>query len=282
MMQKRIKIIILVLVILLAVSLFIIFSIQSSRLALSREYASTEQRLTQMNDELGNQLNSALADNRGLQNRLEVIQGDLERISCERDEAQRRYELVSKERQGLLERLASYAQLQSDLESFKDENKLLRKKITIIKKQNLSLESDLNKLKKDNQDLRQRAEEARHIPEAGPSRPEYAKAEESKITQKYNVCSVDLPPIVVSPWGSSAVGLPLSLEGRILNVNTEYNFVVIDLGQGAGVKEGMVFSVLRKDKLLGKIEVIQLRGEIAACDIIRADSPFKIADIVRY
>lgn len=281
-METRIKIIVLVLVILLATSLFIIFSIRSSKVALLHEYISTKQGLTQRNDELGEKLNSALADNRGLQNRLEVIQRDLERISSERDEAQRRYKLVSKEKEGLLERLASYAQLQSDLKSFKNENKLLRKKITIAKKQMLSLESELNKLRKDKEGLRKKVEETRHISEARPSRPEYAKAGESKITQKYNVYSVDLPPIVVSPWVSSTAGSTLSMEGRVLNINTEYNFIVIDLGQDMGVKEGMVFSVLRKDKFLGKVKVIQLRNEIAACDIIQADAPFRIADIVRY
>jgi hypothetical protein len=49
-----------------------------------------------------------------------------------------------------------------------------------------------------------------------------------------------------------------------------------------GVQEGMVFDVFRSNKFLGKVEVIQLRERIAACDIIQADVLFKTGDIVRY
>ena len=49
-----------------------------------------------------------------------------------------------------------------------------------------------------------------------------------------------------------------------------------------GVKNGMVFKVLRNRKVLGKVKVIRLRQKIAACDIIQAKVPFKSGDIVEY
>jgi len=173
--------------------------------------------------------------------------------------------LVNKEREELLERLKVYAQLQKDLETSKDENKTLKSQVNSLERYKLNLETELNKLRRENEDLKQKFVEA-----------------ESKTTSVSEVGSIDLPPIVISPQVSSDIGLSSSLKGKILSVNSEYNFVVVDLGRSNGLKEGMVFEVLREGRLLGKVEVIQAREKIAACDIIQADSPFKAGDFIRY
>ena len=263
--EKKLKIIILALVAFLVISVFIIFALQSSKSALMREYISTRQRLTQQNEELNNRLNTVVTENRGLQGRLEAIQRDLEGVSSERDKLARNYELVNKEREELLERLKVYAQLQKDLETSKDENKTLKSQVNSLERYKLNLETELNKLRRENEDLKQKFVEA-----------------ESKTTSVSEVGSIDLPPIVISPQVSSDIGLSSSLKGKILSVNSEYNFVVVDLGRSNGLKEGMVFEVLREGRLLGKVEVIQAREKIAACDIIQADSPFKAGDFIRY
>lgn len=281
-MQIKIKIIILVLVILLATSIFIVFSIQNSKLALLREYNYTKEKLTQENEQLANRLNSTLADSKRLKDRLEVIQGDLERISSERNQIQRKFELVNKERQELLEKIGSYAQLQRDLEFSKKENKSFKEEISSLREDNLILKADLSEFRKDKENVKQKIEEAKHILKGKALMAGYAKEQELDVTQEPELWSIDLPPIVVSPPAFSDKGLSFLLEGAILNVNREYNFIVVDLGQRMGVKEGMVFEVYRQKELLGKVEVIQLRQEIAACDIIQADSLFEIGDIVRY
>ncbi len=280
--EGKLKIIILVLVVLLATSLFLIFSIQSSKSALLREYNYTRQKLTQANKELTNKLSSILAENSSLQDRLRVIQEDLERASAERSQVQTRFELINKERAELLEKLKLYAQLQKDLELFKNENRALKEQIDVLEKNKFKLKSDLNGLRRDNEILKQKIEEAQRSLEEKTLMAGYGKEQEVDLTQESELWSVDLPPIVISPQLLADIDLPSSLEGGIINVNREYNFVVIDLGQGMGVREGMVFEVFRKGKFLGKVEVIQLREKIAACDIIQANIPFRVGDIVRY
>lgn len=88
---------------------------------------------------------------------------------------------------------------------------------------------------------------------------------------------VELPPIVLqreSPKTTSV--LPRSLErisgepdfkGKIVTVNREHNFVVIDIGKQEGVNVGDSFNVYRGNLLIGSIEVIQTRDRIAAADI---------------
>ena len=89
--------------------------------------------------------------------------------------------------------------------------------------------------------------------------------------------SRDFQLVVIAVPTSDDIG-----HGKILNMNTDYAFVVIDLGQQMGVRKGMVFDVFRRNKFLGRIEVIQLRKKIAACDIVQADTLFKPGDTVRY
>lgn len=97
--------------------------------------------------------------------------------------------------------------------------------------------------------------------------------------------SVELPPIVVRPRGEPAVqtnsGTALALSGKILAVKRDNNFAIIDLGQDAGVKVGDKLQVFRQSQLIADIEVIQVRPNIAACDIKRESAPIQIGDAVR-
>ena len=58
-----------------------------------------------------------------------------------------------------------------------------------------------------------------------------------------------------------------TLEGRIVEVNEEYRFVVINLGSADGVKKDMLFSVFQKEEEIAKIKVANVRRHISACYI---------------
>jgi len=88
---------------------------------------------------------------------------------------------------------------------------------------------------------------------------------------------VDLPPIVLQRERYDSSGSTSSpvrrvntsslLKGKVLTVNREHNFVVIDLGRLDGVDGGSMFDVYRSEEVIGYIEVIQTRERISACDI---------------
>ncbi len=104
---------------------------------------------------------------------------------------------------------------------------------------------------------------------------------------------VELPPIVVDSTGYTSSTSSLERitreaaiegrrRGRIVTVNREHNFVVIDLGKENGVDLGMTFKVYREDSYVGSIEAIQTRERIAACDIKDLEEGFfvEIDDLV--
>jgi len=98
--------------------------------------------------------------------------------------------------------------------------------------------------------------------------------------------SVELPAIVVRSSSMSQKESPLTADapifsGKILAVNPDNNFVVIDLGTSSGVKYQDVFSVYREGKSIGSLAVIQARDSISACDIKTMSTPLKIGDNIK-
>jgi hypothetical protein len=57
--------------------------------------------------------------------------------------------------------------------------------------------------------------------------------------------------------------------------------VIIDIGEEVGIKIGQTFQVLRDNNAIGIIEVIQVRRDIAACDIKKENIPFNVGDEIK-
>jgi len=98
---------------------------------------------------------------------------------------------------------------------------------------------------------------------------------------------VELPRIILErqDYGrDSRISSPLErmerrpgLQGRIVTLNREHNFVVIDLGSNDDIDRGTRFDVYRGDIVIGSIEVIQTRKGISACDIKGLKGGFQIS-----
>ncbi|MFC1708600.1 hypothetical protein ACFL2J_00875 [Candidatus Omnitrophota bacterium] len=92
--------------------------------------------------------------------------------------------------------------------------------------------------------------------------------------------TVELSPIVVV--GKQDVDKSV-LTGRVLSVNKENKFVIIDLSQGSGVSVNDKFNVYRNNKYIASIVVIQMRKDISAADILESavGQEIKVGDIAR-
>ena len=66
------------------------------------------------------------------------------------------------------------------------------------------------------------------------------------------------------------------MEGRIVTVNKEHDFVVINIGRQDGVRVGFDFDIYRSGHIIGSIKVIQLRERIAAADIDYVEDGYSI------
>ena len=100
------------------------------------------------------------------------------------------------------------------------------------------------------------------------------KSQEARAEAYHSPEEVDLPPIraqktakLTTPSLEQRLGEKLELKGRIVTVNKEHNFVVIDLGKQDGIDIGNKLNVYRGETFLGSVEIIQTRDRIAAANI---------------
>ena len=121
---------------------------------------------------------------------------------------------------------------------------------------------------------------------------EKARQSEEIRAEAYHAPSeVELPPIFLqnSQLDNTAISSPIdrinmgtSLKGRIVAVNSEHNFVVIDMGRQNGIETGEEFEIYRGQAYIGLVEVIQMRDRISACDIkdVKGGRSLKIDDMI--
>ncbi len=79
---------------------------------------------------------------------------------------------------------------------------------------------------------------------------------------------VDLDRIVVTPDAAR--------EGRVLNVDSETEFLIFDMGSKQGIKQGDVMSVYRGKSYLGDLRVSRVQDEMSAADFIPPFSSRKV------
>lgn len=86
--------------------------------------------------------------------------------------------------------------------------------------------------------------------------------------------------------GKSQTAIPIGTslkDGKIIDLNGELKTVVINLGKGQGVREGMPFWVIRNEKVIGRLTVIIVREQLSAAmvDMSSADKTnLKVGDRV--
>ncbi|MFA4984150.1 MAG: hypothetical protein WC559_02420 [Candidatus Omnitrophota bacterium] len=187
----------------------------------------------------------------------------------------------------------SKMKIQDDLTAIKRENSSLRRQLRYMGSRKTYLENKLQKLQEDKESLQRQFDEMGTLLESKmyqmgdvKEKLKAIRSGEELETSEPKKDSVELPPIVVRPGSETPASAGRVLPdtqgiGRILEVNRESKFVVIDLGEDYGLKIGDAFHVYRSGKLVGTIEVVQARKGITACDIKEEKTPIKIGDIIK-
>ena len=76
------------------------------------------------------------------------------------------------------------------------------------------------------------------------------------------------PMSAPSDWDNTSTTSETNKEGRVLSVDEETEFVVINLGDKDGIARGAQLSVYRGDEYLGDIRVTRVQPEMSAADLI--------------
>ncbi|MDP8265303.1 MAG: hypothetical protein P9M12_07525 [Candidatus Aceula lacicola] len=177
------------------------------------------------------------------------------------------------------------------LERIKDENLMLRAQIKQLNNIKLALEKSVAKVQDQKAKVEKRLAETEIIVQGRIEEVMDIKMDIDEKLRKDVSSSekkeVILPPIIVNGSSSAraeeSFGAPIVLmsSGEIISVNDENNFVIIDLGEETGIKIGDQLTVYRNDEYIGDLEVIQVRKDISAADIIKISAPLKAGDVVK-
>ncbi len=97
---------------------------------------------------------------------------------------------------------------------------------------------------------------------------------EGRQVSAFDPGSVELPPIVVRPQTPGLRGL----RGEVIAVNPHERFVVLDLGEDSGVRPGALLRVMRGEREIATVEVIETRQSISAADIKEVVGGFNISE----
>jgi len=189
--------------------------------------------------------------------------------------------------------------LQESSKSLKNENMLLRRQLKSLNNRQAELEGKLIKIQAQKVEIERRFNEMADVLEDRLSKVTEIRQQLETVRSgsggQISIAStekektekpVELAPIFVRPgqtekYSSREVQIP-ALRGRVLEINKENNFVIIDAGEESGVKTGNTFQVYNMEgQAIATIEAIQVRPKITACDIKKETTPIIVGDTVR-
>ena len=134
----------------------------------------------------------------------------------------------------------------------------IQKELEDAQKKGQELESKLADMEKktNEQPVAPVVSEAPKIPEVPPVSSPGEILPDSELENK----DVELDKIVVNPDSN--------LKGRVLSVDKDSEFIIVDLGIKDGLKKDDILSVYRGSEYLGDVRISRLQDEIAAADLV--------------
>ena len=171
--------------------------------------------------------------------------------------------------------------LSQDLEKMRADNVGLKRELVITNKEKMQLQDNLKNTVQSKEVLARKVSEIRSIlkeksialEELEEQLNRAIKGGSSAVVTR-DAVSVELPPIVVKPGAAGISGL----RGEVVAVNAEERFVILDIGESQGVRPGFQFSVMRGDRPIGIVEVVETRKEISAADVKELFSGFVVKE----
>lgn len=221
---------------------------------------------------------------------------DLNTLKRENADLKRQIDYSQKLSNGIAQELVreknDKTQIQDNYKIVKNENALLSRQLRGLNSRKVNLEKKLQDLQVTKGEMEQKLSQMETMLAEGAAQMGGLKQKVDTIKSGLakpgpeaeknpgNKESVDLPAIVVKPQ-AEALNKPADLTGKVLAVNRDNNFVVVSFGSDTGLKTGNLLKVYRGERAIATVEAIQIRKDIAACDIKRETDPIKIGDLVK-
>ncbi|MBI5415386.1 MAG: hypothetical protein HZA29_01075 [Candidatus Omnitrophica bacterium] len=221
--------------------------------------------LQEKNKEADEKINGLLDD-------LELQKGISDQVKQENQSLQDQLAEATKAREELQAKITGneeaaqkLPELQAQLQTAQDTLQELQQKVQSSEQRNRELEEALAKFQQQPQPSAAPGEEKPADVTVPVPAPEEQKTE-APAQPPQPQQQVEPPPQEEIQLGKIVVTPAKVPEGRILTVDGENEFVIVNLGANHGIKEGQVLSVSRGDAHLGDIKVTRVQPEMCAAD----------------
>ncbi|MFA5090889.1 MAG: hypothetical protein WC510_07735 [Candidatus Omnitrophota bacterium] len=246
-------------------------------------------------DTLRNDLKTIQINNEQIQKEKDALDLDVKNLMREKRDLEQQLEYTQKMFESVNSELVieknSRFKMQDNLKPLRSENAILRRQLKSLSSYKANLERKLKQAREDKAELERRFAEMGTMLESRLSQIGEMRQEINTIgtsgtdKQEAKRESIELPPIVVYPPSDNALtqGGPLesSYIGKVLEVNRENNYVVLDLGLSSGVRLGQSYRVYRGKEEIGAVKVIQVSNSVSACDIKRETQSIEVGDRIK-
>ena len=244
------------------------------------EKETENEQLTQENATLQAEKKALDEQRATLRTQLSSVSTDLENKRAEVDELKTKYDTLTEERTRLQAQVATVTSERDEakkrLQNLEADNTNLERTASRMRERLALLDRDYREVVRKLSDL-QAAQNTSLLDGTASSYPPVSSTLSTPSAQLRQQGmnpslsgTVELPPIIVQ---RDQADTPAVVRARILEVNSPHNFVVVDKGSLDGVRLGMVFDILRGGGMVGRATVVRVRPQLAACDIIRANTP---------
>jgi len=194
------------------------------------------------------------------------VVGDLQvKLQESRDLLERTNAELQQEKATTQEALSKVDQLKSDIQQSDNVKAELEKKLAQAEANAKKAEVKLKDLQGEKDQLETRLKQM-------SSKPQGVELGNIVVSPESGVSSSAAAPVEVKP---AASGL---LEGKVLVINKDYNFLVLNLGAKDGIKIGDIFSVYQANKYIGDVKVEKVHESMAAAGFLAEDIKSKIAE----
>ncbi len=225
---------------------------------------------------------------------LSIAQGQNDELKTRLEQTQKAKVKTDEELAGLKKDLAK---TQDDLAQATKAQETLAKSVQDREQEIGRITKDLEQFRTEKKGIEQQLSDMQTERDAIKQRltdMEQAKGQlESKVMELSKGPTVELDKVVVTNGtdnsSETAKPLPVSastataLNGQVVVVNREYDFVVMNLGKNQGLSVGQEFQIMRGNDVLGKVKVEKVYDQLSAAAILpesRKDS-IREGDLVR-
>lgn len=234
-----------------------------------RKKAALQAKAAELQNELIN-AKSKIAeldrDNKELSIKMDQLAKEKERIVSEIKFKERTLRIMSMD---LVSEREERTAVVKEIKKLRKENISLKREIILSNKDKIKLQDTLKQTLEKKTGLEDRITDAETVlKEKSLAFEEMQDDLEEAISEGKRIsmsdsASVELPPIVVKPDVPGLRGI----RGEVIAVNYDEKFVVIDAGESSGLRPGILMKIMRGDKEIATVEVIETRKEISAADI---------------